>query len=78
MYAKESQYFCIFSGLAPITGDMAKVTFDSLVCEQTYTIAAGGVDSATELVGPRIVMETVTASACTVRLTTSSVPIGKM
>ena len=56
---------------------MVTVILGSLECEQTYTIAAGGVDSATELVGPRIAMETVIASACQVPPTTSSVPTGK-
>ena len=56
---------------------MVAVTLSLLACEQTYTIAAGGVDSATELVGPQIVSETVTASACPVPSTTSSVPTGK-
>ena len=68
----------VFSGSAEITSDMVAVTLGSLDCQQTYIITAGGVNSATELVGPRIVMETVTASACPVPHTTSSVPIGKM
>ena len=55
---------------------MAAVTLSSLECEQTYTITAGGVDSATELVGPQIVWETITASACPVSPTISSVPTG--
>ena len=56
---------------------MVEVTLNSLECKKTYTVAAGGVDNATELVGPQIVRETVTASACSVSCTTSSIAIGK-
>ena len=55
----------------------ATVTIRPLICEQEYTITAGGLDGGDNLVGPRFHQETVTAGPCPVSLTTSSVSTGK-
>ena len=59
---------------------MATVTISQLVCEQMYTITAGGIimNLDYELIGPRFYGETISAPACPIPSTTSFTPIGKL
>ena len=58
---------------------MATVTINQLMCEQMYTITAGGIiiNPEYELIGPRFRRETVSAPACPVFPTSTSTSIGK-
>ena len=58
---------------------MATVTISQLVCEQMYTITAGGIimDPDYELIGPQFRRETISAPACPLTPTFSSTYISK-
>ncbi|XP_065892637.1 uncharacterized protein [Dysidea avara] len=65
------------SASATIMGDMATVTVNGLVCEQTYSIVAGGIVTNDVLMvrtldGPRFHMETIVALACPVIISTTA------
>ena len=66
----------VFSGFGTIENEMATVTISQLMCEQMYTITAGGIihNPRYKLIGPRFRIETVSA-ACPTR---SSKPISKV
>ena len=61
-----------------IMNGMATVTISQLICEQMYTITAGGITNDGQLVGPRFRRETISASSCPPMPTTSlTTPTGK-
>ena len=63
-----------------IMNGMATVTVSQLICEQMYTVTAGGIimDPGYELIGSRFCIETISASSCPPMPTTSSpTPTGK-
>ena len=65
-------------GSPAIMNGMATVTISQLICEQMYTITAGGITNDSQLVGPRFRRETINASSCPPMSTTSSsTPTGK-
>ena len=75
-------YIITSSASAAIMNDMATVTVTGLVCEETYSIVAGGIITNGVMVdqtldGPRFHMETILASACPVVITTTMMTIGK-
>ena len=76
----EKNLAIVFKGSAAIENEMATVTISQLVCEQMYTITAGGIimNPGYELIGPRFYAETVSAPACPIPSTTSFTPIGKL
>ena len=68
----------LFLGFATIENELATVTISELMCGQMYTITAGGIimNSFHELIGPRFCRETISAPACPMIPTTSSILIG--
>ena len=75
-------YIIITSASATIMGDMATVTVNGLVCEQTYSIVAGGIVTNDVLMvrtldGPRFHMETIVALACPVIISTTAMTMSK-
>ena len=55
---------------------MATVTINQLMCEQMYTIIAGGITD-NDLIGPQFQREVVSAPACPIPPTPTPTPIGK-
>ena len=86
MYAHE--YLCVYIFISSASAtlnnnDMATANLNGLVCEEMYSIIAGGVITNVAmmdqtLVGPRFHMETITAPACPVGIQTTSVSTGKI
>ena len=75
-------YIITSSDSAAIMDNMATVTVNGLVCEQIYSIVAGGIITNDVMMdrtldGPRFHTETITASACPVVITTTTMTTGK-
>ena len=69
--------YIITSASAIIVDDMARVTVTGLVCEETYSIVAGGIITNGVMMdqtldGPRFHTEIILASACPVVITTTT------
>ena len=69
----------VFSGSGTIENEMATVTISQLICEQMYTITAGGIimDPDYKLTGPRFRRETASAPACPIMPNTPPIHTGK-
>ena len=68
--------YAFLDSSAIMNDNTATVIIRALICEQVYTITAGGLDVGGELVGPQFHQETVIAGQCLPPPTTSSMPIG--
>ena len=56
--------YVVIPGSAPIIGEMAIVTVNSLHCGVTYNITAGGMDNNGTLLGPGSSYGNITTGAC--------------